>query len=748
MRIHRVKISGFKVMGTGFEIEFPDNGKIGIWGKNESGKSTLLESIEYALYGIRQGASVGGTREDIVTWGKNEGYLELEFGVAENRYLIQRRITSKGHKAKMLQSSNGEFDPNSQITSIGGIQAKIEELTGMDRDTFSKLVYIKQKDLDALKDLQKASREQLVNKVIGIEVFDRTAQQLKEDLASIKSKLQLSNTEFENIKKNKETYELENERFGQITKTLEEADRQKKLVDEEFRDLQEQLAKYEWSKEYSSKIDLLSATERELKTTLSSIGEVSKIENENKLHRELLDHITPLIVKPREAKEKLTTISIKREDTSRRRKELETRASNISSQNRLSKDQFMNLVDIRTKKRLMLTRSLALIGLGAPLSVAGLFLIWPLLLGLPLLAFGIYLMMKYLELDRLSMIGTETEVLSRQLSEVQEQERYWEGQLKQVAEEFGFDSPESASAEIEKITNMIKAKTGQETVDGLKGVTQELERRLKALDIRALESKRDKLEESLRMAQQNLKDHETKRPSNELVLDYDQEEHDRISKAFESKRAHADKLSTALTENRGKLGEIQRNLEHLKPDFERYPKAKSEIEELELQKSVAERTLIELSETSRGIRSRVIPQAKFIINQILPGMTDGRYTDFDITEDLKFKVHSMEAGGYKEREVFSGGTQDQFLIALRLAFTQSILDSRVHSDTYFLLMDECVSSSDESRKSGIFEVLEAMKDTFSQILVVAHEDISNLVDNYLVLERDEDGHTTIRSKSW
>jgi exonuclease SbcC len=115
---------------------------------------------------------------------------------------------------------------------------------------------------------------------------------------------------------------------------------------------------------------------------------------------------------------------------------------------------------------------------------------------------------------------------------------------------------------------------------------------------------------------------------------------------------------------------------------------------------------------------------------------------------LKFKAHSIEAGGYKEREIFSGGTQDQFLIALRLAFTQSILDSRVMADRYCLLMDECISSSDDQRKQGIFEVLDAVKKTFSQIFVIAHEDISNVTDHHLVLSRNKRGYTEVRSKSW
>jgi hypothetical protein len=63
-------------------------------------------------------------------------------------------------------------------------------------------------------------------------------------------------------------------------------------------------------------------------------------------------------------------------------------------------------------------------------------------------------------------------------------------------------------------------------------------------------------------------------------------------------------------------------------------------------------------------------------------------------------------------------------------------------------MDECMSSSDYGRRQGIFEVLDAMRGTFTQIFVVAHEDISDLVDHHLVLGRNDRGFTEIRSASW
>jgi len=147
-------------------------------------------------------------------------------------------------------------------------------------------------------------------------------------------------------------------------------------------------------------------------------------------------------------------------------------------------------------------------------------------------------------------------------------------------------------------------------------------------------------------------------------------------------------------------------------------------------------------------REMVLPQAEIEINQMLPLITNNRYSNFEISEDLKFTVYVKEANGFKQRDLFSGGTQDQFLIALRLAFTKSILDSRIRADEYAFFMDEPISSSDEIRKAGIFELLGKVKQTFKQTFIIAHEDISDLVKHHLILERDSDDHTKIKSQSW
>lgn len=173
MIIHQLQASGFGIIGEPINVNLPEKGRIGILGQNESGKTTFFKAIEYALYGLKKGRTVESNRKNLITWGKNETKLQIDFTSGNNRYSLTRTFDINGHhRAVLTPIINGQKDRSSSIASIKSVEQKIGQITGMDRDSFTKLVYIKQKDLDALKELAKSKREQLVNKVMGIELFD------------------------------------------------------------------------------------------------------------------------------------------------------------------------------------------------------------------------------------------------------------------------------------------------------------------------------------------------------------------------------------------------------------------------------------------------------------------------------------------------------------------------------------------------------------------------------------------------
>jgi len=751
MIVRSLKASGFRIIGEPIDIHFPEEGRIGILGQNESGKTTFLQAIEYALYGLRKGAGIEGERENLITWGKNEAKLEIEFTSGQDTYVLRRVFGIRsGHRASLTPVVEGVKDRTTSITSLTDIESKIEQITGMDRDSFTKLIYIRQKDLDALRELAKSKREQLVNKVMGIEVFDDASAKVKTDVSNLEIEFEKMDLQLDSVQKNKEQYETKLQQKAELealTAALQQKLEQKQNQLDEAKKL---LEKYEWLYAFNSTNELMHSLIGQLDEAKKDVEKTVALEEEIQGYRTTLTKYRPQVEKLETLQASFANLERRLEEEEASAESIETRREAILSKTGLtSKEIELLSQDLPAKKRRQLTLFAASLIAGLVLLTVGVVMSLILIpFALFLFVMSAYLFHQYLKIDRLLTANSEVNSLIRRLEEQMAKVSGLKGEVKRLKTETSFDSYEDVGENLSTVLEEIKMSTGQDSIQGVKAVMEEKERALQELKNADPLKRKEELEKQIANKEIEVANLQRTKPASLEDLQYDKTQHEVAKNRVQELQNEYNSLDRDIQGSLGTVQQLKKDLETFKSDYDLYPKLEREVQTCNSRIELLKRTLLELSETSKELRSKVIPHARFIINQILPTITDGRYSDFEITEDLKFKVHSNEAGGYKEREIFSGGTQDQFLIALRLAFTQSILDSRVMADRYSLLMDECISSSDDVRKQGIFEVLDAMKKTFSQIFVIAHEDISNFVDNHLVLARNEHGYTEIKSRSW
>jgi len=751
MIVDRLSVEGFKMIGERIDLTFPAQGRIGIFGGNETGKTTLLQSVEYSLYGLKRGAIAEEARENIVSWGKPHADLLIEFTCGDSKYRLTRRISVDGrHKAKLVQLIDGDESPQTEVSSLTEIDRLVEQVTGMDRDSFTKLVFIKQKDLDALRDLAKAKREELLNKVMGIDIFDTASERIRQDTSSLQNELSEKRVELEVVTRNRDAYK---EKAAQ-RKKLKDRDRQLReevaLMTPRLAEAKETLDAHEWLAAYDATKQLMQAKKGELNRIEIQLVSRQGQQAQLKLYEDLMEKYAKRI-------EELSTINdefsqLERdeakasdalEDASRRRD------AALSELGLSQKDRGMTREALATRKNRSLLLSF-LFGLTAIASFAGAF-VWNIVLSAPacvaVLLAGL-LFRDYNRADQVlarmasaSALEGETEAARKNMNEVRTK-------LDELTRRSGFTDGNRAKAAKDEMNQLLSRETGYNTLQGLRGAHANLKAELEKMTREDLERSHKALADEIRTLEEKGRFLSTSEPPAAEGLQFTEAAYVEAKKRHEELRKRLDSAQSEFKANEKLIEQADLDLSRLKADFERTPTLEAEVNRLESRADVLSTARQEIWETGKELREKVIPQAKLAINQVLPTLTDGRYSDFDVTEDLKFKVFSVEAGDYKEREVFSGGTQDQFLIALRLAFTQTILDSRVGSDRYSLFMDECISSSDYGRRQGIFEVLDSMRATFSQIFIVAHEDISDLVDHHLVLGREENGYMEVRSKSW
>jgi len=128
-----------------------------------------------------------------------------------------------------------------------------------------------------------------------------------------------------------------------------------------------------------------------------------------------------------------------------------------------------------------------------------------------------------------------------------------------------------------------------------------------------------------------------------------------------------------------------------------------------------------LEQTSESLRNRVKPQVERYMGLILPVITSGRYKAVQLDEDYTVRVFDPEAGEFKPKEVFSGGTEDQLLLAMRLAFALALIPQAKGHNPEFLFLDEPLGSSDRVRREGILTLLhQELSQNFKQIFLISH----------------------------
>jgi DNA repair exonuclease SbcCD ATPase subunit len=210
---------------------------------------------------------------------------------------------------------------------------------------------------------------------------------------------------------------------------------------------------------------------------------------------------------------------------------------------------------------------------------------------------------------------------------------------------------------------------------------------------------------------------------------------------FAGLREELKKHEDRALEVRSAVMEIETEKKIIQRDLDRIPAVEEEVKEIAAvlnQKNtivLKQRELENLfTQTGLDIKKRLVPQIESYFGWILPKLTRGRYHKVKLGDDFDIQVFSDESGGYVDIETLSGGTVDQLLISLRLAFARA---ATAHSGSpkQFLFLDEPFSSFDESRRELFFKILETLVSNFQQIFLISHlPGLEDFVDHYIKVD--------------
>jgi exonuclease SbcC len=196
MIIDRIVLKNFKRFRDQ-EIRFKD-GITGILGNNGTGKSSIVEGIFFALYGVQ---ATGISSDYIVSSfasPKEKCEVRLDFRVGGDEYTVLRTF----RKTKSATQHDATFHAGGKLraTGVSQVETEVRRVLGMGPVDFRNTVYAAQKDLLTLLENTPGKRKEWFLRALGIDYLKTESDKLLKERADTKDReLQLLEGELKGL---------------------------------------------------------------------------------------------------------------------------------------------------------------------------------------------------------------------------------------------------------------------------------------------------------------------------------------------------------------------------------------------------------------------------------------------------------------------------------------------------------------------------------------------------------------------
>ena len=687
----------------------PTVGVIGISGPNESGKTSTVEIICLALFG-RTSTVEGGELTKVVKWGQFSGSVTLEFVARDkNCYTVTRQFDRDGTQAAQLMQS-GSTTPIAR----GGeaVNEAVVQLGGFTYQRFVDSFYLVQRNMVAPEVLKET-----VKVLSGVQTLDNIHAECESDIRTSQDAIIPLEPKISAVQKQLAELNIQGDTLSQL-----QAQRQSELdgatqAEADIAQRRSASASLQTAATHvAEQVEQLSAAgsdtslvqwqdnAQQLDEALASLAEACKNVQDNVSAQAGLNTWVSGL------KNQVAAFAPVQEKVAARRDrqvwligEGERPSAETSERKPLPEQQsaLSDQLAAATSRRSLM------IGLGLA-SLVAVLAAWvmaqaSIAIGLGVLVFIFFVLVTFRAADvlgcrqELEQVGHEIETVR---NEIQMLDTVKEPSLSDHVAMFQGIDDEDLSASVASFA----AGDGAELLDA------------------------DKLSSKVRVLRKTLGESEkgVQRVQERLEAEID---HGTIQ--IDSHNKQAQQLDQKIANE-----QARRDIaDQLKEQISGFEKERSE----HLQQISVRRAAQRLLEgTHPRLYGRFNIELQQVVRNIVPLLTEDRYENLRVGEDLEIQALSKEKGDFVSLSEVSGGTYFQLMLAIRLALSQAIITSSVGGDE-FIILDEPFAFLDTKRTQKTLEVLPHMSNEIEQTWILAQSfDDESQLDLHLRCSRDNE----------
>jgi exonuclease SbcC len=181
MRPERLEVAGFGIFREPVVIDFAGADLFALTGPTGAGKSTVIDAVVFALYGSVPRYDNKNLVAPVISQGKVEARVRLDFRVGDERYRIARVVRAAGKGASTREARFervGEGATGSEAVEVlagtaDEVTAAVEQLLGLSYDHFTTCVVLPQGDFQRFLHQKPSGRQDLLVELLDLGIYEQ-----------------------------------------------------------------------------------------------------------------------------------------------------------------------------------------------------------------------------------------------------------------------------------------------------------------------------------------------------------------------------------------------------------------------------------------------------------------------------------------------------------------------------------------------------------------------------------------------